>query len=134
MRSNTHLPAEWRPVGDILSLVGDKWTVMVIGDLGNGKRRFSELKRDIEGISQKMLATTLKALEREGFVLRTFYPVIPPRVDYELTLLGRQLLRPLEGLAEFALMHQSQVERARQQFDAATGSIVVGASARTRLD
>ena len=121
MRSNDHLPAEWRPVGDMLSLIGDKWTVMVIGDLGNGKRRFSELKRDIEGISQKMLANTLKALEREGFVLRTFYPVIPPRVEYELTALGRQLLRPLEGLAEFALMHQSQVELARRRFDAELG-------------
>ena len=121
MRSNDHLPAEWRPVGDMLSLIGDKWTVMVIGDLGNGKRRFSELKRDIEGISQKMLANTLKALEREGFVLRTFYPVILPRVEYELTALGRQLLRPLEGLAEFALMHQSQVELARRRFDAELG-------------
>lgn len=125
MRSNAHLPAEWRPVGDILALIGDKWTVLIVGELGSGKRRFSELKRELEGISQKMLSMKLRALEREGLVLRTFFPVIPPRVEYELTALGRQLLTPLEGLAEFALMHQVQVDEARRRFDAAEATVAV---------
>jgi DNA-binding HxlR family transcriptional regulator len=62
LRTNAHLPVEWRPVGDILSLIGDKWTVLIVGQLGRGKRRFSELRRDVAGISQKMLSTKLKAL------------------------------------------------------------------------
>jgi DNA-binding HxlR family transcriptional regulator len=119
MRSNAHMPAEWRPVGDVLALIGDKWTVMVIGDLDGGKKRFSELRRDLPGISQKMLSTKLRALERDGLVERTFYPVIPPRVEYELTPLGRELLSSLESLTEFALMHQFQVEESRRRFDAA---------------
>ena len=111
------MPAEWRPVGDFLALIGDKWTVMIIGALGDGKRRFNELKRDIDGISQKMLSAKLGVLERDGLVSRTFFPVIPPRVEYELTALGQQLLRPLAGLAEFALMNQFQVEHSRRRFD-----------------
>lgn len=117
MRSNTHISPEWRPVSDILGLIGDKWTVVVVGELGEQRLRFNELKRRIKGISQKMLASKLRTLERDGLVLRTFYPVIPPRVEYELTELGRQLLSPLAGLAEFALMHQIQVDMARRRFD-----------------
>jgi DNA-binding HxlR family transcriptional regulator len=117
LRSNAHMPAEWRPVGDFLALIGDKWTVMIIGALGDGKRRFNELKRDIDGISQKMLSAKLRVLERDGLVSRTFFPVIPPRVEYELTALGHQLLRPPAGLAEFALMNQFQVEHSRRRFD-----------------
>ena len=117
MRSNAHMPLDWRPVGDILALIGDKWTVLIMGALRDGRRRFSELKRDVEGISQKMLSMKLRALERDGLVKRTFFAVIPPRVDYELTALGEQLLGPLEGLAEFALMHQFQVEASRRRFD-----------------
>jgi len=112
------MPAEWRPVGDVFALVGDKWTMMVLGDLEEGRRRFSELGRDLPGISQKMLSAKLKVLEREGLVERTVYPTIPPRVEYALTALGRQFLVPLEALAEFALMHQFQVEEARRRFDA----------------
>lgn len=105
----------------MFALIGDKWTVMIIGQLGQGRRRFGELRRDVEGISQKMLSLKLRALEREGLVIRTFYAVIPPRVEYELTALGRELLSPLEGLAEFALMHQLQVAESRRRFDAETG-------------
>lgn len=118
MRSNTNFTLEWQPVGDMLSLIGDKWTVIVVAELRDGKLRFNELKRRIGGISQKMLASKLKTLERDGLVTRTLYPVIPPRVDYELTELGQQLLGPLNGLAEFALMHQIQVDAARARFDA----------------
>ena len=117
MKLDIHTSDDFRPVGDILALIGDKWTVVVIGALGDGKKRFNELKREIEGISQKTLAIKLRTLERDGIVLRTLYPVIPPRVEYELTTLGEQLLGPLENIAEFALMHQFQVERSRQQFD-----------------
>lgn len=118
MRSNAHMPAEWRPVGDVLALIGDKWTVMVLGALSESTKRFSELRRDIAGISQKMLSLKLRTLERDGLVQRTVYAVIPPRVDYDLTELGRRLLRSLEGLTEFAIMHQFQVEQSRQRFDA----------------
>lgn len=117
MKNDEHTHDDFRPVGDILALIGDKWTVVVIGALGDGKKRFNELKREIEGISQKTLAIKLRTLERDGIVLRTLYPVIPPRVEYELTALGEQLLGPLENIAEFALMHQFQVERSRQRFD-----------------
>ena len=119
MRSNAHMPAEWRPVGDVLALIGDKWTVMVLGDLSQSTKRFSELRRELPGISQKMLSLKLRALERDGLVVRTVYAVIPPRVDYDLTELGRRLLHSLEGLTEFAIMHQFQVEQSRQRFDAA---------------
>ena len=118
MRSNDHLPAEWRPVGDVLALIGDKWTMTVLSDLHGGIRRFSELRRDIAGISQKMLSVKLRALERDGIIERHVYPVIPPRVEYELTEVGHRLLRSLEGLTEFAIMHQFQVEQSRQRFDA----------------
>ncbi|MDR3470339.1 MAG: helix-turn-helix domain-containing protein [Devosia sp.] len=102
----------------MLALIGDKWTMMVLGDLGEGRKRFNELRREITGISQKMLATKLRALERDGVIERTFYPVIPPRVDYELTQLGRELLASLESVTEFAIMHQFQVEQSRRRFDA----------------
>jgi len=129
------MPDEWRPVGDILALVGDKWTVMVLGDLDEaGKKRFSELRRDLSGISQKMLSNKLKALERDGLVKRTFYAVIPPRVEYELTPLGRELLASLEGLAEFALMHQFQVEESRRRFDAEVETTAVAVVTLPRRD
>ena len=117
MRSNAHMPLDWRPVGDMLALIGDKWTLLIMGALGDGRKRFNELKRDVEGISQKMLSMKLRGLERDGLVERTFFAVIPPRVDYELTALGLQLLSSLEELAEFALMHQFQVEASRRRFD-----------------
>jgi len=123
LRSNAHMPTEWQPVGEMFSLIGDKWTTMVLGDLQDGRRRFSELGRDLPGISQKMLSSKLKTLERDGLVERTVYPTIPPRVEYELTPLGRQLLVPLEALAEFALMHQFQVEEARRRFDSESNEL-----------
>ncbi len=87
-----------RAVTDILSRVGDKWTVLVVSYLGNGPMRFNEIRRTVDGISQKMLTTTLRNLERDGFVSRTMFPTIPPKVEYELTELGRDLLKPVRGL------------------------------------
>ena len=108
-------------VHHILARVGDKWTVLVVNYLGNRSMRFNELKRAINGISQKMLTSTLRSLERDGFVTRTVYPTIPPRVDYELTDLGRDLLVPVRGLGDWAIANELHVMEARKRFDAAHG-------------
>lgn len=106
-------------MSDILQRVGDKWTVLVVGKLGDGPMRFNELRSSVGGISQKMLTTTLRGLERDGFVTRTVFPVIPPRVDYALTDLGRELLEPVYALGEWARKNTSRVNAARARFDAA---------------
>jgi DNA-binding HxlR family transcriptional regulator len=118
---NKHLPGDCRPVGEILGRVGDKWTVLVVTRLGAGSLRFSELRRQLFGISQKMLTTTLRGLERDGFVTRTVTPTIPPRVDYELTDLGRDLLVPVAELGQWAIRNRERVEAARKQFDMNAG-------------
>ncbi|RKH20360.1 transcriptional regulator [Corallococcus praedator] len=107
---------------EILSLVGDKWSVMVIVNLGEGTLRFSDLKRAIEGISQRMLTLALRGLERDGLVTRTVYPTSPPRVDYDLTRLGRTLLEPVSALAFWAQSHRPEIERAREAFQRAAKS------------
>lgn len=107
-----------RAVTDILSRVGDKWTVLVVSYLGNGPMRFNEIRRTVDGISQKMLTTTLRNLERDGFVSRTMFPTIPPKVEYELTELGRDLLKPVRGLGEWAIANEAQVMMARARYDA----------------
>src|SRR4051812_491515 len=89
-------------VRDVLNRVGDKWSVQIVASLGDGPMRFSELRRTIEGISQRMLTLTLRGLERDGLVTRTVFAEIPPRVDYELTRLGNTLLEPIQQLAEWA--------------------------------
>src|SRR5262245_55480540 len=91
-----------RPVTEILNRIGDKWSVQVVRNLGMRKMRFSELRQALDGISQKMLTTTLRGLERDGFVTRTVFPTIPPRVEYELTELGRDLLKPVAALGAWA--------------------------------
>ena len=106
-------------VGQVLSRVGDKWTVMVINELGDGPRRFNELKRRIDGVSQRMLTLTLKNLVRDGLVSRTATATVPPRVDYELTPLGRGLLEPVRALGEWAAAHIVQMDTARERYDAA---------------
>jgi len=113
------LSADCRAVSGILNRVGDKWSVLIIMQLGNGPRRFNEIKRMIGGISQRMLTLTLRGLERDGLVSRTVTPTIPPRVDYALTELGRDLLMPVQALGEWAIRHQPCIEAARAQFDAA---------------
>jgi len=89
----------------------------VIMLLGNGPRRFNEIKRMVGGISQRMLTLTLRGLERDGLITRTVFPTIPPRVDYELTDLGRGLWQPVEALGEWARQHQTEIEDARTRFD-----------------
>lgn len=104
-------------VHEVLSQIGDKWTVLVVRALNDGPRRFSELKRDVEGISQRMLTLNLKTLERDGFVTRTVYPTIPPRVDYELTTLGHSLSDPLGVIAQWAITNRQRIVDARVAFD-----------------
>jgi DNA-binding HxlR family transcriptional regulator len=116
-----HATEDCRAVSEILSRVGDKWTVLVVQYLGSGPMRFSELKRTIGGISQKMLTATLRGLERDGFVTRTVFPTIPPRVDYELTELGRELLTPVRALGEWARKNTLRILEAREKFDQITG-------------
>ena len=112
-----HATEDCRAVSEILSRVGDKWTVLVVEYLGRGPMRFTELKRAVGGISQKMLTITLRGLERDGFVTRTVFPTIPPRVDYELTDLGRELLKPVKALGEWARANTSRINAARERFD-----------------
>lgn len=114
-----HLSEDCRAVSGILQRVGDKWTVLVIGKLGDGPMRFNELRSAVGGISQKMLTTTLRGLERDGFVTRTIFPTIPPRVDYALTDLGSELLEPVTALGEWARQNTGRVNAARARFDAA---------------
>jgi DNA-binding HxlR family transcriptional regulator len=114
---NAHLEGDCRGVASILARVGDKWSVFVIMLLGGGPRRFNEIKRMVGGISQRMLTLTLRGLERDGLVTRTVFPIIPPRVDYELTDLGRGLWTPVEVLGKWAQDHQVEIEDARARFD-----------------
>jgi DNA-binding HxlR family transcriptional regulator len=115
------LTAECRPVSELLARVGDKWSVLVVSLLGGGSLRFSALRRMIDGISQKMLTTTLRSLERDGFVIRTVFPTTPPSVAYELTELGRDLLVPVGALADWARKNQERVDAARARFDQQNG-------------
>jgi DNA-binding HxlR family transcriptional regulator len=114
-----HLPADCRAISDVLARVGDKWSVLVVTRLGAGSMRFNELRRSIGGISQRMLTLTLRGLERDGLVTRTVFPTIPPRVDYALTPLGRDLLEPVSALGEWATRNQAKIARARERFDGA---------------
>jgi len=116
-----HATEDCRAVSEILSRVGDKWTVLVVQYLGSGPMRFSELKRTIGGISQKMLTATLRGLERDGFVTRTVFPTIPPRVDYQLTELGTELLTPVRALGEWARQNTTRIRAARERFDGLAG-------------
>ena len=116
---HAHLPADCRAISDVLARVGDKWSVLVVTRLGAGSMRFNELRRAIGGISQRMLTLTLRGLERDGLVTRTVFPTIPPRVDYALTSLGRDLLDPVSALGDWATRNQAKIARAREKFDGA---------------
>jgi DNA-binding HxlR family transcriptional regulator len=112
-----HVPGACKAVSDVLARVGDKWTVLVVNTLGRGPQRFNELRRAIGSISQRMLTLTLRALERDGLVTRTVFPTVPPRVDYELTKLGRSLLEPITALGTWAVRNRNTIETARKRFD-----------------
>jgi DNA-binding HxlR family transcriptional regulator len=112
--SNSH--AACKAEVETLARIGDKWTVMVVGALSKGSIRYNEIGRRVEGISQRMLTLTLKGLEQDGLVTRTMYPTIPPRVDYELTELGRKLIVPLRALSKWARENRPAMLAAREAF------------------
>src|SRR5450830_1369454 len=117
---NLHVAEDCRAVSEVLARVGDKWTVLVVSTLGDGPKRFNELRKALGSISQRMLTLTLRALERDGLVTRTVLPTNPPRVDYELTRLGRSLLEPVSELGLWARKNRSAIQDARRRFDAAS--------------
>lgn len=104
---------------EILDRIGDKWSLYVVHLLGSGTKRFSELRRQIEGITSRMLTVTLRSLERDGLVTRTVYPVVPPRVDYTLTPMGRTLLEAASPLLVWADTHLADIDAARARYDQA---------------
>jgi DNA-binding HxlR family transcriptional regulator len=103
---------------EVLQRVGDKWSVYVIDLLGQGTKRFTELHRAIDGITARMLTVTLRGLERDGIVTRTIHPVIPPRVEYALTPMGRTLLDTIGQLVTWADSHLPEIDAARAAYDA----------------
>ena len=115
-----HATEDCRAVSEVLQRIGDKWSLLVVRRLGQGPMRFNELRAAVGGISQKMLTTTLRTLGRDGFLTRTVFPTIPPRVDYELTDLGRELEIPVKGLAEWAIANTGRINEARARFDSSS--------------
>ena len=112
-----HTSPSCQAVNSVLARVGNKWSVLIIMLLGDGKLRFNEIKRMVGGISQRMLTLTLRGLERDGLVKRTIFPTIPPRVDYELTELGRSLRCAVVPLGTWAHEHVADIHTARNAFD-----------------
>lgn len=105
-------------IAGLLQRIGDKWSLLVVQTLADGSLRFNELRRAIPSVSQRMLTLTLRNLERDGLVDRTVTPSIPPRVDYELTKLGRSLLGPVTALTDWAISNMPEIHEAQERFDA----------------
>lgn len=112
-----------RSVAPVLNRVGDKWSMLIVMLLSDGPKRFMELKRAIDGISQRMLTLSLRNLERDGLITRTVTPTIPPRVDYELTELGISLREPVQGLGAWAMAHIDCIRAAQERYDAAQDAV-----------
>jgi len=124
-----HTITSCAPVRDVLGLIGDKWSVLIVVILDGGTRRFSEIRHSIEGISQRMLTRTLRALERDGLVTRRVEPTVPTSVYYSLTPLGKTLIEPIKALAGWAQANYPRIMEARAGFD---GSADDGATLRSR--
>jgi DNA-binding HxlR family transcriptional regulator len=105
-------------IREILTRIGDKWTVLIIGTLSTGPLRYSELLAKVPGISQRMLTVTVKQLQRDGIVVRTAYPEVPPRVEYELTPLGESLLSIVLDISQWAADHCDEIRTSRERFPA----------------
>ncbi|MFG2526251.1 winged helix-turn-helix transcriptional regulator [Streptomyces sp. NPDC048527] len=103
---------------DVLDRVGDKWSVLIMALLGDGPRRYSDLRRSIDGISQRMLTLTLRSLERDGLVIRTVTPTTPPRVDYGLTPVGHTLSKEVSSLIQWSEHHREYISMSRRSYDA----------------
>lgn len=106
------------PTRQLLDRIGDQWTVLIVGALKTGPLRFTEIGRRVDGISQKVLTQTLRSLVRDGILTRTAYATIPPKVEYELTSLGRNLSEPLDVLVQWARQHMTAVQESRDAYDA----------------
>jgi DNA-binding HxlR family transcriptional regulator len=119
-------PQVFGAISDMLARIGDKWSLLIVSTLGEGPMRFNELRRSIGDISQKMLSSTLKVLERDGLVLRTVTPTAPPRVEYALSDLGRALLPPVIALAEWTAANTPRIIAARAEYDARMGAEAAG--------
>ncbi len=116
--TDTSKSANCNAMSDVLNRIGDKWSVMVVGILSrSGTIRFNELKRSINGVSQRMLTLTLRNLERDGLVTRTIYPEVPPRVEYGLTELGKTLTGPINALWDWSAEHHGAIIDARAVYD-----------------
>ncbi|MEA1072911.1 helix-turn-helix domain-containing protein [Sphingomonas sp. LY29] len=118
----SHDSSACRRVTPVLNRVGDKWSMQIVMALANGPQRFSELKRAIDGVSQRMLTLSLRGLERDGLISRHVTPTIPPRVDYELTDLGVSLREPVNALGQWATEHIDCIRAAQARFDAKADS------------
>lgn len=118
---------------EVLNRIGDKWSVIVVRLLGKQRMRFNELKRAIVGVSQRMLTLTLRGLERDGLVKRTVHPTVPPRVEYELTKLGRTLLEPVNELARWAEKNRAGIHLARERYDATAPAVPEPAAPPQRI-
>ncbi|MCC6920067.1 MAG: helix-turn-helix transcriptional regulator [Alphaproteobacteria bacterium] len=129
----THDPnsTDCRAISGVLQRIGDKWTVLLVSLLADGPKRFNEMKRAVNGISQRMLTLTLRGLERDGLVSRTVYPTVPARVDYALTPLGSTLVDKLQALGEWARSNGGAMEAARLRFDRAHDAVPASPAAAT---
>lgn len=119
-------PAVCGAISDLLARIGDKWSLLIVSTLGEGPLRFNELRRDVADISQKMLSSTLKVLERDGLVSRAVIPSVPPQVEYSLTDLGCELLSPVSALAQWTAANTPRILAARAAYDSRTGSLAAG--------
>ena len=118
-----HADPDCRAVSELLSRVGDKWTVLIVKAIEGRPRRFNELKREIGGISQQMLTRTLKILERDGMVARTVHATVPPSVEYSLTSLGQSLAVPVMALADWTFANLPQIHANRARYDQAPAQV-----------
>ena len=114
---NDHLPSDCRPIAQILSRVGDKWSILLLNVLGDQTMRFKDLHRAMPGISQRMLTVTLRNLERDGLISRKVYPTIPPKVEYCLSDRGRSLRCAIVPIAEWVTVNREGIEEAQRRFD-----------------
>jgi len=117
-------------ISQVLARIGEKWNVLIIMFLANGPSRFTEIKKAINGVSQRMLTLSLRTLERDGLIKRTIHSVMPPHVEYELTPLGHLLTQPLLALAAWTTDHIADIEAARAEFDAREGLAAPAATHR----
>lgn len=114
-----------RAMRQVLDRVGERWSLLAVLALSRGPQRFNQLRRAVEGVSQRMLTLTLRRLERDGLVSRAVHPSVPPQVEYALTALGRSLLPPVQSLLDWSLAHRDDMDAARARFDAQAGATAV---------